>query len=434
MTPRRQIHLVGYLKTGPTGTHPGGWRHPESTLNDFLEPTRYENIARELEAACFDGCFFADLFGLYDIHDGSFDAYIRKGGQVSYLDPLTVLPLMARVTSHLGIATTISTSFNNAYGVARQLASLDILSKGRIGWNVVTSATDLEAQNFGIDELPPKDERYDLADEFLEACFALWNCWEEDAFVLDKKAGIFADPSKIRYANYAGKRIRTRGPLSMPRSPQVTPVIMQAGASPRGREFAARWAEIIFAPASTKEALLEFTADMHTRMDRIGRDPRQCVIMPQIRTIVGETESIARERADYIQSLIDGELQLAVGSSTLGVDLTKVETFEAMESRQKNQGIQGVSDLIKTRMETDRIGLKEAVRKPRNDVIGTPEMIADHMQDLFEAGACDGFIVSPIHFPTTYEQFCRAVVPELQRRGIFRTEYKGRTLRENLRS
>ncbi|MBV8652741.1 MAG: LLM class flavin-dependent oxidoreductase, partial [Alphaproteobacteria bacterium] len=213
---QRQMHLVAYLKTGPTALHVGGWRHPEATLDDILDASRYQHIARVLEAAKFDGCFFADLFGLYDLHQGSYDAYVRRGGQISYLDPTVVLPVMAAATTHLGLGATLSTSFHSAYHLARWLASLDVMSKGRVAWNVVTSATDLEAKNAGLDELPPRDQRYDRADEVLEACFALWNGWDEGAMVLDKKAGIMSDPAKVHYANYQGKWIKTRGPLSIP--------------------------------------------------------------------------------------------------------------------------------------------------------------------------------------------------------------------------
>ncbi|TDH53420.1 LLM class flavin-dependent oxidoreductase, partial [Dankookia rubra] len=260
--PKREMHLLAYLKTGPTGIHVGAWRHPDSRLDDILEPSRYERIARVLEAARFDGGFFADLFGLYDIHQGGFDTYIQRGGQISFLDPMVVLPLMARVTEHLGLGATLSTSFHSAYHLARLLGSLDVLSKGRVAWNVVTSATDLEARNFGIDALPPKDLRYDIDDEVLEACFALWDCWEDGVFVLDKERGVFGDPGRIRYANYAGQHVRSRGPLSIPRSPQGRPVIMQAGASERGRDFAARWAEAIFAAQNRQAAMTEFYGDV----------------------------------------------------------------------------------------------------------------------------------------------------------------------------
>ena len=170
---QRQMHLIAYLKTGPTALHNGGWRHPESTLDDILKPSRYEHIARVLEEAKFDGCFFADLFGLYDVHGGSYDPYVRRGGQISFLDPTVVLPVMAAVTRNLGLGATLSTTFHTAYHLARWLGSLDAMSGGRVAWNVVTSATDLEAQNAGMRELPPRDERYDRADEVLEACFAL---------------------------------------------------------------------------------------------------------------------------------------------------------------------------------------------------------------------------------------------------------------------
>jgi len=260
------MHLVAYLKTGPTAMHVGGWRHPESSLDDILKPSRYEHIARVLEQGRFDGCFFADLFGLYDIHGGSYDPYVRRGGQISFLDPTVVLPIMAAVTTHLGLGATLSTSFHTPYHLARWLGSLDVVSGGRVAWNVVTSATDLEAQNAGMDELPPREERYDRADEVLEACMALWNSWDEDAFVLDKEAGILADPAKVHYANYQGRWIKTRGPLSIPRSAQGRPVIMQAGSSDRGREFAARWAEVVFTIQRGQDEMREFYQDLKGRM------------------------------------------------------------------------------------------------------------------------------------------------------------------------
>jgi FMN-dependent oxidoreductase (nitrilotriacetate monooxygenase family) len=308
--PQRRMHLIAYLKTGPTALHVGGWRHPEATLDDILDPGRYEHIARVLEAARFDGCFFADLFGLYDVHQGSFDAYVRRGGQISYLDPTVVLPVMATVTRHLGLGATLSTSFHTAYHLARWLASLDAMSKGRVAWNVVTSATDLEAKNAGLDELPPRNLRYDRADEVLEACFALWNGWDPDALVRDKAAGIMADPAKVHYANYAGRWIKTRGPLSIPRSPQGHPVIMQAGSSDRGRAFAARWAEVIFTIQRGREEMREFYDDIKSRMQERGRAPSECAILPAVTVVLGETVSIANERAEYLNSLVDPELSL----------------------------------------------------------------------------------------------------------------------------
>lgn len=431
----RKMHLVAYLKTGPTALHSGGWRHPESSLEDIFDPVRYEQVAQLLEAAKFDGAFFADLFGVADTYKG-LETFIRSGGQNSYLDPMTVLPIMARVTSRLGLGVTVSTSFHNAFHLARSLASVDMLSKGRVAWNVVTSTTDLEAKNAGMDEMPPHDERYDRADEVLEACFALWNTWDPDPFVFNKEKGIFADQAKVRYADYVGKWTRTRGPLPTPRSPQGHPVIMQAGGSDRGREFAARWAEVIFTGGSDKEQLLAFREDMSRRLIAAGRDPSACKILPGVTPIIGETLSIAQQRADYLNLLKDPEYDLAYSSLEVGADLSKHKTAAEVASARGNQGTYGTTSLLEKAAEQSNVSLAEAAATRRRDssLIGTPQMVADHLQDLFESGACDGFVIMPTTFPTSHEQFCRAVVPELQRRGLFRTEYSAATLRGNLQA
>ncbi|MDR3535172.1 MAG: LLM class flavin-dependent oxidoreductase [Acetobacteraceae bacterium] len=434
MTTQRRMNLVAYLKTGPTASHPGGWRHPEATLDDIFEPARYEHLARVLEAARFDAGFFADTFGLPDLHRGGYETYLGLGGQISYLDPMAVLPLMARVTTRLGIGATLSTTFNTPYYLARTLASLDLLSKGRICWNVVTSATDMEALNFGLDEIPPKDERYDRGDEVLEACCALWDCWQEDALVLDKAGGRFADPSKVRRADYAGKYVRTRGPLSIPRSPQVRPVFLQAGASPRGRAFAARWAEAIFCSPHAKADAQAFYADIKQRMAAFGRRPEACAVLPSVSIVVGETESVAREKADYLNALADPELVLATNSQMLGVDLSRHETEADVVTAAGNQGIQGSHDRVVQLARAEGISFAAAARKRRSQFVGTPQSIADEMEDWFTDGAADGFVVWPTVFPRMFEEFGRLVVPELQRRGLFRTEYAGATLRENLRN
>lgn len=433
---KREMHLLAYLKTGPTANHMGAWRHPESELRDMLDPARYENIARVLEAGRFDGCFFADGLGLHDIYKGGFQTRLRLGGQISFLDPMMVLPLMARATTHLGIGATLSTTFHQPYNIARMLASLDILSGGRVAWNIVTSTRNEEARNFGMEALPPRELRYDMADEFVEACCALWDCWGEDTLLCDKEGGNLVDASKVRYAEFKGRWHSTRGPLTIPRCPQGRPVLMQAGSSPRGRDFAARWAELIFCPQHTKADMQAFYADMHQRMAEKGREPTHCAIMPQIEVVIGETESIAEEKAAYLESLVDPELVLAAQSSALGVDLAaKVEDLDAASTQRGTQGMQGSLDRVKSMMQTEGISFREAVRKSNRDLIyGTPESIADQLQDLFESRACDGFVVSQMVFPASLEQFCRAVVPELQRRGIFRKEYRGKTLRENVRA
>jgi FMN-dependent oxidoreductase (nitrilotriacetate monooxygenase family) len=434
MTTKRRMNLVAYLKTGPTANHPGGWRHPEADLHDIFEPARYEHLARVLEAARFDAGFFADTFGLPDLHRGGYETYLGLGGQITYLDPMAVLPLMARVTTRLGIGATLSTTFNTPYYLARTLASLDLLSKGRICWNVVTSATDMEAQNFGLDGIPPKDERYDRGDEVLQACCALWDGWQADTLVLDQAGGRFADPAKVRRADYVGKYVRTRGPLSIPRSPQVRPVFLQAGASPRGRDFAARWAEAIFCTPHGKADGQAFYADIKQRMEAYGRPPGQCAVLPSIAVVLGETEAIAHEKAEYLNSLIDPELVLATNSQMLGVDLSRHDTEAEVLAAAGNQGIQGSHDRVVQVAQAEGISFAAAARRRRNLLVGTAASIADTMEDWFSDGAADGFIVWPTVFPCMFEEFGRLVVPELQRRGLFRTEYAGTTLRENLRN
>ena len=426
------MKLIAYLKTGPTSTHAGGWRHPAAALHDIFDPARYEQLARTLEDARFDAGFFADSFGIPDVYGGDFRTYVERGGQISYLDPMLVLPLMARVTSHLGLGATLSTTFHPPYLLARMLASLDLLSGGRAAWNVVTSATDMEARNFGMAELPPKARRYDQADEVMEACCALWDCWEADALVLDKESGVFADPDKIRYADYAGQWVRTRGPLAMPRSPQGRPVFLQAGASPRGRAFAARWAEAIFASNATKEDGIAFTNDIRARMAAQGRPPEHCAVLNSLGIVIGETESIAQEKAEQLNALADADLVLAHNSTMLGADLARHQSPEAVAAARGNAGIGGSEAAVQQRATAEGISYAAAARRPRSVVIGTASSIADQLQDKFEAGACDGFIVWATVSPTMFEEFGRLVVPELQRRGLVQKEYAPGTLREKL--
>jgi FMN-dependent oxidoreductase (nitrilotriacetate monooxygenase family) len=273
-----------------------------------------------------------------------------------------------------------------------------------------------------------------MADEVMEACDALWNGWEEDALVLDKASGVFADPSKVHYANYQGRYVSARGPLSIPRSPQGRPVLMQAGASDRGIEFAARWAELVFAGSHGKADCAAYAADLKSRLGRHGRAPGDCAVLPSIAVVLGETESIAREKAAYLASLVDGELVSAWTSAMIGADISKAKSEAEVVAAAGNLGIQGSHDRVLQVAAAEGISFAEAARRPRGLVVGTPAMIADHMEDWFTSGACDGFIVWPTVFPKMFEEFGRLVVPELQRRGLFRTEYAGRTLRENLQN
>lgn len=431
----RKMHFVGFVIAGPTWHHYGSWRHPESDGLDALDPARYEEIARTLERGKFDGLFFVDFLMLFDSFAGGYQTNLREGGQQCMLEPTQLLSMMARVTSRLGLAATMSTTFYTPFHIARAFGTLDHISKGRAGWNVVTSAMDREAKNNGMAKLLEKDQRYDQADEVLEACCRLWSSWEKDAIVGDRENNLYADPTKVHPVNYEGKYIRTTGPLTTPRSPQDRPVVMQAGSSPRGRQFAARWAEIIFTLQNSKSHMQSFYKDIKDRVVNNGRQPKECVILPAVDVVIGDTESIAAERAAAINSLASTRLGVAELSNALGVDMAKVPLDKPLDDMELTQGCRGILDVM---LQGARgVTLAEAGKRWANNqmtpqLVGTPEMIADRLVDLFESECCDGFMLCPSLSPGTYVQFVKTVVPELQRRGVFRKEYKYSTFRENL--
>ena len=434
---KRQMHLVGYLMAGPSWHNNGSWRHPDSDAVRATDPARYEHLARVMEAACFDALFFVDFAGIYDIYEGKFDAIVRWAGQMCLLDPMQLLAAIARVTKSIGLATTMSTTGTYPFHIARSFATLDHISGGRTAWNVVTSSSPTEAHNFGLAALPDKSLRYDQADEVLEACFKLWDSWASDALVLDQAGGVYGDPTKIRYVDYEGRHVKTRGPLPTPRGPQGRPVIMQAGSSPRGRDFAGRWAEVIFTHQGKPEGMQAFYQDIKARIVRHGRNPERCAILPAIDVIAAETRTEAEDMAAQLDALVNPELGVAEMSIILGHDLAPYPLDEPIRYGDGSNGIQGVLDNLRAGGALGDLSLREAGRRygvnqmtPR--LIGNATDIADRLQELFEAGCCDGFMVVPALSPRGYEDFCRLVVPELQRRGLFRSEYSGRTLHENL--
>ena len=434
----RNMHFVGFVIAGPTWHHYGSWRHPESDGLDALDPARYEEIAKTLERGKFDGLFFVDYMMLFDTFGGGFRTNLREAGQQCMLEPTQLLAAMARVTSKIGLAATMSTTFYHPFHIARTFATLDHISRGRAGWNVVTSSMEREAKNFGLDSLPDKSIRYDQADEVMEACFELWNSWEKGAIVGDRENNVYADPDKVHYVNYQGKYVRTSGPLTTPHSPQDRPVIMQAGSSPRGRQFAGQWAEIIFTLQNTKQHMQEFYKDIKTRLVNNGRAENECAILPAIDVVIGETESIAKERAEAINSYASAPLGVAEISNALGIDMSNTPLDSRLEDMELTQGCRGILDVMLQGVKSANLTLGEAgkawaVNQMTPQIIGTPTMIADKLQDLFETECCDGFMLCPSLSPGTSQQFVKTVVPELQRRGVYRKDYKYNTFRENLR-
>ncbi|MDN5913556.1 MAG: NtaA/DmoA family FMN-dependent monooxygenase [Pseudonocardia sp.] len=427
------------MNGGPATHHNGAWRHPDSDAHEVLTYARYEKLAQIYERGLFDGVFFVEShlpgFGTDQVDT------IRYGGMLSLLDPLQILTVMARVTRHLGLSATMSTTFYPPYIIARAFGTLDQMSKGRAGWNVVTSFQDSDARLFGHDHILDKASRYDMADEVVEACMQLWDTWSDDALVIDRESGIFADPDKIRYSAYEGKVVRYAGGLTVPRSAQGRPVIMQAGASARGMEFAARWAEVVFSPHSTGSALRTYYTDLKGLMvDRFGRRPGDCAVLPSVDVVAGESDAEAAEYADSLDVLAEPRAAMKVLEMSLGVELKGVPLDTPLSQIVPDDGKQvhgAAQRLLGWNSEGRESTLRDAAMlqatsdfTPR--YVGSAKTVVDQMEELFESGCCDGFIITHALSPDSLSRFVQFVVPELQRRGLYRTEYRGTTFRDNL--
>lgn len=436
--PSRQMTLIAFMQAQNCSNYAGSWRHP-SSMTDYLSPEYYQRIARTLEEGKFDMAFFDDRLALPDIYGGNHRDTVKYGVRALKLEPTSVLMAMAMVTSKLGLGATYSTTYYEPFHVARLYATLDLMTKGRVAWNVVTSMNDSEAANFGHDDHLEHDLRYDRADEFMEVVLGHWDTWEDDAIIADKASGIFADPDKVHRLDYEGKFFKSRGPLSVPRSPQGHPVILQAGQSGRGLAFASRWAELVFAKYPTLENGKKQYRTLKDGIASAGRDPDSVRIAPELKIIVAETESLAREKRDEIASMsrpIDG---LTMMGETLNIDFSgrpyeqpfTDEELAAMSWQSLRDKVIQVSG---KKNPSVRDFVEASGRGTLNDgpvFCGTGSQVADQMEEWFNT-ACDGFVLSGTTVPGTYEDIVRLVVPELQKRGLFRKEYAGSTLRENI--
>jgi FMN-dependent oxidoreductase (nitrilotriacetate monooxygenase family) len=439
MSQSRQMSLVGFMQAGSTTVYAGSWRHP-ATEQGFLTASYYQKLARTLEEGCFDLMFFDDRLAMPGIYAGSVDEAVRLGARPVKLDLSIVLGVAAGVTSRIGLGATYSTTYYTPFHVARTFATLDHLSGGRAAWNVVTSVNDSEAQNYGFTEVLDHDARYDRADEFLEATTGLWDTWEDDALVLDRASGTFADPDKVHELGYDGDWFKVRGPLTVPRTPQGRPVLLQAGSSGRGRDFAARWAELIFTGDPGLEVARSHYKDQKDRIAELGRDPETVKMCPMAYTVVGESKTHAEEREQlFLNELVDPKASLTLLSELMNHDFSGMAlddpiTDELIESV---SGIRGLVKNLRQHIGGDTITLADLaghratlLQGPR--FVGTGPDVADQMEEWFAGDACDGFVIAATHVPGAYEDVVRLVVPELQRRGVFRQEYTGATLREHL--
>jgi FMN-dependent oxidoreductase (nitrilotriacetate monooxygenase family) len=437
-TAPRQMSLVGFMQAGSTSVYAGSWRFP-ATEHGFLTSGYYQKLARTLEEGCFDLMFFDDRLAMPGIYGGSVADAVRLGARPVKLDLSIVLGVCAAATRSIGLGATYSTTYYSPYHVARTFATLDHLSGGRAAWNVVTSVNDAEAQNFGLEEHLGHDARYDRADEFLEVTTGLWDTWEDDALVLDRETPVFADPTKVHELNHKGDWFRVRGPLTVPRSPQGRPVLLQAGSSGRGREFAARWAELIFTGDPNIDGARRHYADQKEKIAEFGRDPDEVKMLPMAYTVVGESAAHAEERERvFLNDLVDPIASLTLLSELMNYDFSSLPldapiTDDLVESVSGIRGlVQNLREHIGGTVTVADLARHRATLLQGPRFVGTPPEVADQMEEWFEAGACDGFVIAATHIPGAYEDVVRLVVPELQRRGVFRDRYTGSTLREHL--
>lgn len=434
MADRGRMRLGAYFN--PTGHHVASWRHPRAQKDAHVNIKHYVEIARTAERAKFDMIFLADSAAT---RKADIEALERSIQFIANFEPITLLSALAMATDKIGLIATASTSYNEPYHVARKFASLDRISGGRAGWNVVTSGNFVEALNFNRTEPFPHAERYHRAHEFVDVVTGLWDSWDDDAFIRDQETGLYFDRSKMHVLDHKGPIYQVKGPLNVPRPPQGWPVIVQAGASDDGIGLAARYAEAIFSPHLTIEAAKPYYDKLKKQMVEHGRDPDHCKVLPGLSVIVAPTEEEARRDYDFIQSLIHPVVGREILSTMLGdMDLTQFDMDKPLPDKlPETNGSKGHYDSIlamarKENLTIRQLGARVAGARGKNVFVGNPRQVADYMEEWFVKGACDGFNVMPPYIPGALDDFCNLVVPELQRRGLFRTEYEGATLRENL--
>jgi len=418
-----------------TGQHVAAWRHPQAHMHSGARFAEMVETAQLAERGKFDLLFLADSAAVNLA--GSADARGRMGKVVKF-EPMTILSALAAVTKNLGLVATSTTTFNEPYTLARQFASLDQISGGRSGWNLVTSNNEQDALNYSRDQHLSHGDRYDRAIEFADVVNGLWDSWDEDAFIRDKDSGRFFDPTKMHVLDHKGKHFQVRGPLNVACSPQGRPVLVQAGASGTGRDVAARLAELVFTAATTFEQAKEFYADVRARIPRFGRTQEQVKVMPGFYPVVAPTASEAQEKYDYLQSLIQKPVGISILEHTIGVHgLDKIPLDGPVPEMADTNGPLSRQRLLLEQARRDKLTFWELClvnAGPRGHAlsIGTPSQVADEMEHWFNDGAADGFNVMPAWLPGSLKDFVDLVIPELQRRGLFRTEYEATTLRENL--
>lgn len=425
MTTKRQLHLNAFIM--PNGHHEAAWRHPSTRPGQALTLQHYVDIARTAERGRLDSVFLADTVALAD--------NVRHNSHSAF-EPLTLLSALAASTAHVGLIATASTTYNHPYTLARAFASLDHLSGGRAGWNIVTSGSKAEAGNFGI-ERPDHSRRYDRATEFLELAAELWDSFGDGAVLADKENGLFADTDRIRRVDHHGEFFDVTGPLNVPRPVQGYPLLVQAGSSETGKAYAARYAEAVFTAQQTIEDGIEFYEDLKRRLPQHGRSRDELLVLPGISPIIGSTEEEAKRLEAEINAGIVPAYGLAQLRAMLDIDLTEEHLDGPLPQIEGiTQGNQSRFTLVTELARRENLTVRQLIERLAGGrghrvLAGTPEQIADDLELWFTKGAADGFNIMPPTYPQGLEVFVDTVVPLLQQRGLFRTEYTGTTLRDH---
>jgi FMN-dependent oxidoreductase (nitrilotriacetate monooxygenase family) len=430
MPETKQLHLGAFMR--PTTIHTGAWRYPGAYADANFNFGHLQRFIARLEEGRFDAFFMADHLAVLNMPMEA----LRRSHTVTSFEPMTLLSALAVTTKHIGLIATGSTTFDEPYHVARRFASLDHISGGRAGWNVVTTSNPDAALNFGLDEHMEHDERYRRAREFYDVVTGLWDSFADDAFVRDAASGIFFEPERMHVLNHKGKYFSVRGPLNIARPVQGWPVIVQAGASEAGRQLAAETAEAVFSPSDDIEGARRLYADIKGRMDRIGRPRDALKMLPGLFVVVGETVEEAQEKRRRLDALVHGESALHSLSVWLGHDVSGFDLDAPLPDVPQTNASQSGRERVLGMARREGLTVRQLALRLGGwgglAFVGTPESIADEMQEWLETEASDGFNILFPYLPEGLDDFVDKVIPELQRRGIFRREYEGSTLRENL--
>jgi len=409
-----------------TGNHSAGWRY-EGAATSHIELPVMREIARIAERGKFDLLFISDSV---DMDPGDHPSFLNR------FEPTSLITALSMVTTHIGLGATVSTTFSEPFNVARVFSSIDHLSSGRAAWNVVTSSNAKTALNFGMTEHMSHELRYARAEEFVDVVRGLWDCWEADAIVADKQTGQYLDPGKVRQLNHKGRFFQVKGPLNMARCPQGHPVIIQAGGSPSGLELAARTADVVFSVVQEFAPAKAAYADLKDRMAKYGRTPEEVAVLPGVMPIIGATEAEAREKLAKLQSWITPSNALTLVTGRIGYDVSGYPLDGPVPPPPPSEGGQTFHRVLYEMAKRENMTLRDlynltAAARGHWVICGTPATITDILEEWFTGGAADGFNILPAYFPGAFAEFVDLVVPELQRRGLFRREYQGTTLRDH---